>query len=110
MDANDFAWIQTHLPSAHQTALAWHADMACSLDSARFARERLLLDADHSKLFCLGVSIVEKHRRTEFRELLLAAHEHAVLALEAAQPGTEPAARVGHKVAMIQRLLVEVAS
>jgi hypothetical protein len=33
-----------------------------------------------------------------------------VLALEAAQPGTEPAARVGHKVAMIQRLLVEVAS
>jgi hypothetical protein len=109
MDANDLEWIRQHVPAAHQSALAWNADMACSLDSERYARERLLLDESLTRTFCLGVSLVESHRRTELREHLVSAFDHAALALSASAPGTDVAARVGIKLAMLDRMLVEVA-
>jgi hypothetical protein len=108
MDVNDLEWIRQHVPHAHQSALAWHADMACALDSERFAKERLRLDDSLSRVFCLGVSIVEGHRRTELREHLVSAFDHAATALSASSPGTDAASRVGTKLAMLDRLLVEV--
>jgi hypothetical protein len=110
MDRNDLEWIREHVPAAHQSALAWTADRACSLDAERFARERIGLTEDLAKVFCLGVSIVEGHRRTELREHLVSALDHAALALSASAPGTDAASRVGAKLAMLDRLLVEVAS